>query len=57
MLTSPMKQRINLSLDDKLIERAKLQAVLQKRSVSKIIEALLGDYLNSLETRKGKAKS
>lgn len=51
-----MKQRINLSLDDKLIERAKLQAVLQKRSVSKIIEALLLDYLDSLDKRKGKAK-
>ncbi len=43
-----MKERINLSMDGKLIEKAKLQAVLQKRTVSEIVEELLSKYFDSL---------
>jgi Family of unknown function (DUF6364) len=49
-----MKSRLNLYVDEKLIERAKLQGVLQKRSVSEIVEDLLRVYLDGLEKTKGK---
>ena len=52
-----MKSRLNLYVDEKLIERAKLQGVLQKRSVSEIVEDLLRVYLDGLEKTKGKGKS
>jgi hypothetical protein len=55
MLTS-MKERINLSMDDKVIVGARLQAVLQKRTVSEIVEELLRQYLETLEKKKGKGK-
>jgi hypothetical protein len=50
-----MKHKLTLHVEEKVIERAKLQAVLQKRSVSEIVEELLRGYLDSLEKRKGKS--
>ena len=52
-----MKERINLSMDEKVIESARLQAVLQKRTVSEIVEELLRQYLERLEKKKSKVKS
>jgi hypothetical protein len=52
-----MKHKLTLYVEEKVIERSKLQAVLQKRSVSEIVESLLEQYLNGLEERKGKGKS
>ena len=50
-----MKNKLTLYVEEKTIERAKLQAILQKRSVSDIVEQLLNGYLDELEKRKGKA--
>jgi predicted HicB family RNase H-like nuclease len=52
-----MKERLNLYVDEKLIERAKLHAVLQKTSVSEIVEGLLRKHLDGLDKRKGTEKS
>ena len=52
-----MKQRINLYLDENLVERAKIQAVLLKTSVSEMVEALLQEHVDRLEMRKVQAKS
>ena len=46
-----MKQRINLYLDEKLVERAKVRAVLQKTSVSEIVEELLRSMFDTLDKR------
>ena len=51
-----MKQRINLYLDEKLVERAKVRAVLQKTSVSEIVEELLRNMFDILDKTKGKPK-
>jgi plasmid stability protein len=50
-----MKHKLTLYVDDKLIERAKVHAILHKRSVSEIVEELLRGYLDGLEKRKGKS--
>ena len=47
-----MKQKITLSISDKLVEMIKIQAVLEKRSVSEITEELYGEYLE--RQRRGK---
>jgi hypothetical protein len=52
-----MKQKITLTLNDKLIEEMKIQAVREKRSVSEITEVMLQEYLNRLKKGKGKSKS
>ena len=52
-----MGNTVTLYVEEKVIERSKLQAVLQKRSVSEIVESLLEKYLNGLEKPKGKGKS
>jgi hypothetical protein len=52
-----MKQKITLTLNDKLIEEMKIQAVREKRSVSEITEVMLQEYLNRLKNKKGKSKS
>jgi Family of unknown function (DUF6364) len=52
-----MKNKLTLYVEEKIIERAKLQGVLQKRSVSEIVEQLLTGYLDELEKKKGKVKS
>ena len=44
---------LTLYVEEKVIERSKLQAVLQKRGVNEIVESLLEKYLNGLEKRKG----
>jgi hypothetical protein len=51
-----MKEKLNLYVDEKLIEEIKLQAVREKRSVSQIVEQLIQAYLADLK-RKGKPKS
>ena len=49
-----MKDRLNLYVDEELIQRVKIQAVLQKTSVSEFVETLLRDHLDRLEKRKEK---
>jgi metal-responsive CopG/Arc/MetJ family transcriptional regulator len=51
-----MKQKITLTLDDKLIEEIKIQGVREKRSVSEITEEMLREYLNRLNSRAKKIK-
>jgi plasmid stability protein len=46
-----MKQKINLTLDEKIIEEVKIQAVREHRSVSDIVEELLRGYLKSIKKR------
>jgi predicted HicB family RNase H-like nuclease len=50
-----MKDKLNLYVDEKLIEEIKLQAVREKRSVSQIVEELIEGYLAGLKKRKGKS--
>ena len=52
-----MKDRMNLYLDEKLIEEIKLQAVREKRSVSQIVEELIEGYLVGLKKSKGRSKA
>ena len=52
-----MKAKLNLYVDEKLIEEIKLQAVREKRSVSQIVEQLIEGYLVGLKKGKGKSKS
>ena len=40
-----MKQRINLTLDAKVIEEVKIRAIREHRTFSDIVEELLRDYL------------
>jgi hypothetical protein len=46
-----MKQKITLTLDAKLIEEIKIQAVREKRSVGEITEEMLKEYLNRLKPK------
>ncbi|MDE6798333.1 MAG: hypothetical protein K2J36_10045 [Ruminococcus sp.] len=41
------KARLTTTIDEELLERAKIQAIKDKTSVAKIIEKLLTEYLNS----------
>ncbi|MGD0100495.1 MAG: DUF6364 family protein [Acidobacteriota bacterium] len=43
------KEKLNLTLDPKVIEALKLQAVIEKRSVSEIIEEIAWSYLRRFE--------
>jgi hypothetical protein len=53
-----MKQQLTLTIQDDLIEKMKLQAVLDKRSVSDITEELYQEYLDRRKKEgKGKSKS
>ena len=52
-----MKQKFTLNIDDELVEKMKIHAVLSKRSVSDITEELYRVYLNQQKTTKGKSKS
>jgi hypothetical protein len=52
-----MKQKFTLTIDDALIEKIKIQAVLDKRSVSDITEELYREYLDRQKKGKGKSKS
>jgi Family of unknown function (DUF6364) len=56
VLSRLMKQKITLTLDDKLIEEIKIQGVREKRSVSEITEEMLREYLNRLNSRAKKIK-
>ena len=51
-----MKQQLVLTIQDDLIEKMKLQAVLDKRSVSDITEELYREFLIRRK-REGKGKS
>ena len=44
-----VKEKLNLTLDPKVIEALKLQGVLEKRSVSEIIEEIAWNYLKRFE--------
>ncbi len=48
-----VKQKLTLTVDDALIERIKIQAVKDKRSLSDITEELYREYLK----RAGKTKT
>jgi hypothetical protein len=50
-----MKQRITLTVQDHLIEKIKIQAVLDRRSVSDITEELYQEYLDKRK-KEGKSK-
>jgi hypothetical protein len=53
-----MKQKITLTIQDGLVEKVKIQAVLDKRSVSDITEELYREYLDRRKKEgKGKSKS
>jgi hypothetical protein len=52
-----MKQKFTLTIDDALVEKIKIQAVLDKRSVSDITEELYREYLDRRKKGKGKSKS
>jgi Family of unknown function (DUF6364) len=51
-----MKQKITLTIQDNLVEKMKIQAVLDKRSVSDITEELYQEYLDRRK-KEGKRKS
>ena len=52
-----MKQKITITLDDRVIEEIKLQAVREKRSVGEITEEMLREYLSRQVKVKLKTKS
>jgi uncharacterized protein DUF6364 len=52
--SAAMKQKFSLTIDDALIEKIKIQAVLDKRSVSDITEELYREYLDRQKKAKGK---
>jgi hypothetical protein len=43
------KEKLNLTMDPKVIEALKLQAVMEKRAVSAIIEEISWNYLKRFE--------
>ena len=51
-----MKHKITLTIQDNLVEKMKIQAVLDKRSVSDITEELYQEYLDRRK-KEGKRKS
>ena len=53
IVCSTMKQKFTLTVDDVLIEKIKIQAVLDKRSVSDITEELYKEYLDREKRGKG----
>jgi uncharacterized protein DUF6364 len=53
-----MKQQLTLTIQDNLIEKMKLQAVRDKRSLSDITEELYQEFLDRRKKEgKGKSKS
>lgn len=52
-----MRRHFTLSIDETLIQRIKVQAVLENRNVSDITEELYREYLDRQKKGKGKAKS
>ena len=51
-----MKHKITLTIQDNLVEKMKIQAVLDKRSVSDITEELYQEYLDRRK-KEGKRES
>ena len=49
-----MRQKLTLSIDQKLVQRIKVQAVLENREVSDITEELFEEYLTKIEKKKSK---
>jgi len=49
-----MRQKLTLSIDQKLVQRIKVQAVLENRDVSDITEELFEEYLTKIEKKKPK---
>ena len=47
-----MRQKLTLSIDQKLVQRIKVQAVLENRDVSDITEELFEEYLTKIEKKK-----
>jgi metal-responsive CopG/Arc/MetJ family transcriptional regulator len=50
-----MKEKLNLTLDSKLIEEIKMRAVRERRSVSEIVEELIREFLNQPEKDSGRS--
>ena len=46
------KQKLNLTIEDSLIERIKIRALKERRSVSEVTEQLYREYLKGKEKRK-----
>jgi len=46
-----VKQKINLTLETKVVEEVKIQAIREHRSVSDIVEELLREYLKGNKKR------
>ena len=44
------KQKITITLDSDIIRKAKIQAIMENRSVSAIINELLKQYLSNSDT-------
>jgi len=44
-----MRKKFTTSLDDEVIKKIKLQAVMENTDASKIIEKLVVEYLKSIE--------
>jgi metal-responsive CopG/Arc/MetJ family transcriptional regulator len=51
-----MREKLNLTLPDDLIEQIKIQAVKEKRAVSEIVEQLCREYLERQVKVKSKSK-
>jgi hypothetical protein len=51
-----MRRNFTLSIDETLIQRIKVQAVLENRDVSDITEELYREYLDRQKKGKGKSK-
>jgi metal-responsive CopG/Arc/MetJ family transcriptional regulator len=51
-----MRQKLNLTLPEDLIEEMKIQAVKEKRAFSEIVEDLCREYLDRQKKGKGKSK-
>jgi len=49
-----MRQKLTLAIDQKLVPKIKVQAVLENREVSDITEELFEEYLTKIEKKKSK---
>jgi hypothetical protein len=50
------KKPVNLTLPEELIQGVKIQAVLENRTFSEIVEEQLSAYLAKVKTERGKVK-
>ena len=50
-----MRQKLTLSIDQKLVQRIKVQAVLENRDVSDITEELFEEYLTKIARERGQS--